>query len=459
MKYKSLLSAVLTPAVCIVFAAGCNEPGDVSGTVSDTVMTCATGAVTTLLSDEPSETSAAEETPLEKAFRLAEGIGSESSFSNGYFLLDMNLDGIPEFMEIHPGDFHERIIRIYRLDGDSPSGYLSGEWSGLSLMDESVLSLYYDKIEDRYFFISVCRNTYLQGVTYCTMDKLSVCGDGLYAETIGSQDVYTANGSAYSSGIIIGNKQVRAPGFLSGGIGEADEIFLAEAEKYLGGYELVREYDIKAACEELYSVGDKPKAVILDGGYSDFPRETDFIKAKPDDIREYVYISDVRYDINSYHAEVIVDDEYYKTDFKELNKMPNLASLSISFYNNSPQDVDLSGLYGIKNLKSLSLKGNSNDENPLRLNPEVLSELTELQEFYMYYIDAELDFISRLTNLKIVGIEQYNHPEAGYFSPLYNLTGLEIMLHNEAEALNTQEQREAIAENMPRLTQIRYNYY
>lgn len=335
-------------------------------------------------------------------------------------------------------------------------------------MDESILRLYYDKNEDRYFFISVYRSTHSQGITYNRIDKLTVCEEGVYSETAGSQEIYwflNDSDFIYSRGIVIDNKRVRAPELLGGenAIAEAGALFINEAENYLSGYELIREYDIKSACDELYddlSSGNSVKLVDLDKEYSDYPAKKQFNRTFPENDMEFVYINGVRHDINSFRADVIINKDYHTIDFETLYKMPNLTALSVRGESEDEAVfVDLSGLAGIKNLKSLSLDGGYNDKNLLRFDSEELARLTGLEEFSMDSIGAELDFISGLTNLRSVEIKHCSHPETDYFAPLYGLANLEIMLHNDYDSSVVQEQCEAIKENMPRLEHAHYMRY
>lgn len=403
------------------------------------------------------------EAPIDHALRLAKYFMDNNWSGGGFYLMDFDLDGIPELIQSECG-MNDYYASVYNLKGDLPESMLvyenGGTYNGfqISFGGYEPLRLYYDKEEDRYFY-AIYGGIGGMGIWEQELNKITPCGGKLVLETIGYQ-------SGISDGYDDENYKMlilyqRMDGEVFGPIGEMLNSYTGfeeAGEEYLSQFELIKtidtsafatnsileEYELEACFEE--AVKNLPKN----------PEALEFNRA-PFEKTEYekILVGGDEYNVNSSYVGIELSEENNTIDFEALSKMPNLKYLGLyvegcdryGTHGKSVLPVDLSGIEKLPNLTELTIDGDiSFDAAPIK-------KLQNLKFLYLYGYSGDITFISDLKNLRVFEIIQNyyrQHTELSYLEPLYNLPNLKaVMINGQSASGLTNEQIDALMERRP----------
>lgn len=449
-------SIALAAAIAVISAAfgGC-----VKNTEAQDAVTSETSAETAVQT-EASAVSAAEPLAEElsdynRAVKLAaEYIDEHGAKHLKYILYDFDLDGIPELME-ETGFKDTKGWEIYKLTGSEAAdiGYM--EFAGT---DELYIR---ENIDMRYYHgdeltlesgVHICRDTEKDEIFYVTeyVTELHTTGFAaairydVYADKLAERELYHCDfltlddcgesGYRYiTHNILDGGKaspmyrqDCNAEGF----------VHCNEFGDYLSNFEYLGMIDV----ENYYSKKNG-------GSFYDYaetlkiPEKTREERIYTDD-RERVTVCGGEYYADAYEAEVTFNnDNFDSIDLSELKFLPCLEKLTLR--NNSDRTADISKLAELERLTELTFNGGEFDYSALLdMDNIILAE------------NAPIEYISQMKSVKIVYAYPYTEDIDG-FSPLYDMEGLEVVMHNVQYAVESEKIRlDRLKERRPDLLTI-----
>lgn len=304
---------------------------------------------------------------------------------------------------------------------------------------------YYDRENDRYFYIDICASDEYMYCEYARMTYMNDEGEWL-SESYADNRLECGCGNDWENGFTV---------YFGGGQEEVRkwdkehpttfEDFAEFIESTLSEYELVDSMDMVMAAKELlgkYTVTEGGSHVFIEEGLSDslpLPAEDGRSFVKPNDPVLFK-IGEVPYYQDTFEA-TLEGGECTPENFKKLSELKNLTRLYMY------GDADLTGIEVLTNIRYLEIGGYSNITNY-----ESISKLTWLESIETCIMD-DMSFLGELDKVKRARLLPWNNKaldkSADFFAPLADMDSLEYLSVNTYDGwCMTEEQVQWINGNL-----------
>lgn len=346
---------------------------------------------------------------------------------------DLSGDGFPEMIY----SFEEGFTVVYEYSDDN------GWDGGYYLRNKQ--NTYYDRENDRYFYIDICASDEYMYCEYASMTYMNDDGEWL-SESYGVNRLECNCGNDWDSGFTVyfGGRQEEVRKW-DKEHPTTFEVFAEFIESTLSEYELVDSMDMVMAAKELlgkYTVTEGGSHVFIEEGLSDslpIPAEDGRSFVKPN-VPVLFKIGEVPYYEDTFEAS-LEGGECTPENFKKLSELKNLTRLYIY------GEADLTGIEVLTNIRYLELGGYSNITNY-----ESISKLTWLESIETCIMD-DMSFMKELDKVKRVRLIPWNDKaldkSADFFTPLADMDSLEYLSVNTYDGwCMTEEQVKWINENL-----------
>lgn len=462
---KKIFAFMAALAVCFTLTScGKNNPlpEDTSAIeqyierASETAQTEETTAGTT-------EVTTAETTPFEdlsdydKAIRLAAEYIEEHGWEYDKFILyDFDFDGIPELME--ETDFKDAMgWEIHKLTGSEAvslgdivfgdpierhgGGVNNLYYHGDELTLESGVHIYRDNEKDEIFYV-----TEYIGEGHTEGTAVGVRYD-IYADKLAERELYHCDFLTWDDSGESGNRYIihnildgkKATPMYRCDCNSERFLYCNEFGDYLSNFEYLGMIDVtnyykKEKDSSFYDYAETVK----------IPEKTREERFYSDD-REKITVCGKEYYADTYEANVVIDnDNFDSIDLSELKLLPCLEKLSL--WNNSDRTADISKLAELENLSEITLDGGEFD----------YSQLLDMDNIIWVndWGSTPIEYILQMKSIKVTWAMPFTEDIDG-FAPLYDMEGLEVVMHHVPNADESKKmQLDRLEERRPDLLLI-----
>ncbi len=381
------------------------------------------------------------ETVLERAIRLGKKYVEQRSIYNSIetaIFTDIDGDNFPELFISN--SWHEQYCMKYSEE-TGWNDYLNVSNAELTQSD---ISIYYDKENDSYFFVSIGVSIICDYYLYAyktTIDNngqkvdMMIGNSGVFY-SIFSNNERVGGVCCYNS---IGGFNIHE--YTNDGSQEdnIDYLVLKElVENGLSEYVFIKKLDFDALLNQYQSetTNNNSYQIYYDGEFSERPSDSIYNFKAPES--EVLFsIGDCEYTKDSYSARLTAED-ICPENFEKLAQLPKLNSLYIQTH----AEADLTGIEKLTGLKHLFIAAES------VAGTDCLIQLNWLEWIELTPMD-NIDFLSYMDNVKILEIFNTLNKPDDYFNPVYDMESLKYMPVSLWEISISQEQVSAIKENRP----------
>ncbi|MDE7303836.1 MAG: hypothetical protein K2N60_11020 [Oscillospiraceae bacterium] len=456
MKKIFAFTAALTVCLTITSCDGNNSLLEDTSAIEQYIEQASETARTEETTAETTEVTSAETTPFEdlsdydKAIRLAAEYIEHRHKDNEYFLYDFDFDGIPELIE-NMKLMDTRGWDIYKLTGSEVTNIGRIEFAetlerfsdikyyhGDELTLESGVHVYRDTEKDEIFYVTeyiteLHTKGHAAGIRY-----------DVYADKLAERELYHCDfltwddcgesGNRYITHNILDGKKAtpmyrcdcNSDGFL----------YCNEFGDYLSNFEYLGMIDVtnyykKEKDSSFYDYAETVK----------IPEKTKEERVYSDN-REKVTVCGNEYYADTYEANVVINnDNFDSIDLSELKLLPCLEKLTLR--NNSDRTADISKLAELENLSEIYFSDGEFD----------YSQLLDMGNI-IWAENAPIEYILQMKSIKVMWAMPFTEDIDG-FAPLYDMEGLEVVMHHVPNADESKKmQLDRLEEQRPDLLLI-----